>query len=83
MSNWEETGLSFGCPQCCIDSFCNGRVYGTLSTEEKQEHDSSVWRKTGYIPCPECMKKDVRIVLKAIDKRRHPKHNTFIPDIIR
>lgn len=82
-NGWEETGQDFGYPQCCIDSFCNGRVYGTLSPEEKQEHDNSVWRKTGYIPCPECMKKDVRIVLKEIDKRRNPKHNTFIPDIIR
>lgn len=44
---WRETGQDFGYPQCCIDSFCNGRVFCTLSPEEKQEHDNSVWRKTG------------------------------------
>lgn len=82
-AGWRETGQDFGYPQCCIDSFCNGRTYGSLGKDEKELLDKSFWRGVGYIPCPECMKKDVRDVLKAIDKRRNPKHNTFIPDIIR
>lgn len=80
---WRGIGLDFGYPQCCIDSFCNGRTYKEMSPHERQQHNGSVWTKVGFIPCGECMKKDARTVLKEIDKRRNKKHNTFLPNIIR
>jgi len=41
-----ENGKYFGYPQCCIDYFI---------TNSSTERNPS-WNKTGFIPCPNCLK---------------------------
>lgn len=76
-------GIDYGFPDCCIESFCNGRTYATLSPAEKKQYLSSEFWGKGFIPCAECATRDFRDVLREIDKRRNNKYDTFMPDVIR
>ena len=74
-----ETGRSYGYPDCCINFmvFVGVKNY---SNSELKRYKASPFRETGFIQCPECLKKHPDDLLLEIARKRDKKHKPFPKD---
>ncbi len=75
---WEENGIRFGYPACCIEAFCS------LSPRvANYDLFPEGYNRSGFIPCTKCRQKILRgetTLEGLIDyKTRDPKEGRFIP----
>lgn len=71
--NWDELGVYFGYPQCCITSFSvtMGIVYNKLGKQAGNE--------TGFVPCPICAKRVLSGAIKLENLITNRECNTPFP----
>lgn len=71
MSNvsWSQWGQYFGFPACCIKHFCENAHVPCWATNLYGEN--FMLNGTGYVACPECMKKTKEELIDIINKNRY------------
>ena len=80
-SIWQSNGITFGYPQCCIDSFC--KTHGFMNADENQR--TVAQNGFGFIPCATHAKQILNneITIESLIKNRDPEINDFPNDQLR
>ena len=76
-NSWENIGLFFGYPKCCIDHMVKHGGFFGMPEDFKQQYRQNIFCGFGYIPCPEHLKMDYEDIVDLINSKRNP----FIPKI--
>ena len=68
--SWEEVGLYFGYPKCCIEEFCNGEPNFITTLE-----DMRLFCGTGFVPCKKCneTKTEDQLLAEIAKNRKYDK----------
>lgn len=58
-------GQFAGIPQCCIDSYVQGRTWMDFIKTIPEENRKEITKKYNYVPCDKCVKKGKSVEIKS------------------